>query len=74
MGDPGLSSGDEWAFEIWTDQLIAELGELLRTRNASEVAKIMAARRARRRRRYRPTLGRASGEEGGGSDIPSDCG
>jgi hypothetical protein len=71
MGDPELSSGDEWAFEIWADQLIAELRELLRTRNAGEVAQIMAARRARR---CRLTLGRASGEEGGGGDIPFDCG
>ena len=47
MGDPDLSSSDQWAFEIWADQLIEELRELLRDHNADEVADLMEERRRR---------------------------
>jgi hypothetical protein len=47
MSDPGLSSSDQWAFEIAAARLIKELRELLRDHNAAEVADLMEERRSR---------------------------
>jgi hypothetical protein len=42
-----LSTSDQWGFEIAADRLIEELRELLRDRNAKEVADLMKERRRR---------------------------
>ena len=54
MGDPELSSSDQWAFEIAADQLIKELRELLRDHSADEVADLMEERYRRSHRGPHP--------------------